>query len=151
MKWAMVFLGHGEFSERKTRTRGHEESESRLRNRSRWILKLRGAVASLLRNWEAIGCQLGRTMKKREARRRENEKRRVEREEKRKLRDEVEKCVEEMHLNANMAEPREDEETMAELQELDKKMAELDWLKQFVKAQKAKDVQAEATPVVEKK
>lgn len=150
LEWAMMFLGHGEFSERKTRRRGHEESESRLRNRSRWILKLRGAIASLLRNWEAISCQLGRTMRKREARRREKERRRVKSEEKRKLRDEVEKCVGEMHLNANMAEPREDEEAMAELREFDNKMAELDWLKEFVKAQKAKDVQADAKPAVEK-
>lgn len=150
LEWAMMFLGHGEFSERKTRRRGHEESESRLRNRSRRILKLRGAIASLLRNWEVISCQLGRTMRKREARIREKERRRVESEEKRKLRDEVEKCVGEMHLNANMAEPREDEEAMAELREFDNKMAELDWLKGFVKAQKAKDVQADSKPAVGK-
>lgn len=131
LEWAMMFLGHGEFSERKTRRRGHEESESRLRNRSRWILKLRGAIASLLRNWEVISCQLGRTMRKREMRRCERERRRVDREEKTQLRDEVEKCVGQMHLNANMAEPREEEQAMVEL----------DRLKQFVKAQKAEDAQ----------
>ena len=112
----------------------------------------RSAIASMLRNWEVIGCQLGRTMRKREARRREKERRRVEREEKRKLRDEVEKTAGWMHLNANMAEPREDEEAMAELNEFDNKMAELDWLEQYatLQAHKAQAVQADAKPAEEK-
>lgn len=153
LEWAMMFLGHGEFTSRKTRRRGHSDHESSLRNRSRCILRLRGAIASMLRNWEVISCQLGRTMRQRKARRQIKERRRVEREEKRKLRDEVEKTVGWMHLNANMAEPREDEMTITELGEFENEMAEPNWLKSSIKekAQKAKDVQADAKSALEKK
>ena len=144
LEWAMMFLGHGDFSERKTRRRGHDDPERTLRNRSRWIRKLRGAIASMLRNWETISCQLGRTMRKRQGRRREKERRRVWREEKRNLRDEIEKCAGDMSLYGTVVEPKEDKETTAELKQFDNEVVELDWLKQFAKARKAKDVQAEA-------
>lgn len=144
LEWAMMFLGHGDFSERKTRRRGHDDSERTLRNRSRWIRKLRGAIASMLRNWEVISCQLGRTMRKRQGRRREKERRRIGWEEKRNLRDEIEKCAGDMSLYGTVVKPKEDKETTSELKQFDNEVAELEWLKQFVKARKAKDVQAEA-------